>query len=377
MSAANQAFRGASLYAGIFDDAPSDVPQQDIASSKSGQEASATGDSAAGSSSKPSGNAGWSASLRFAPRRTGGAKPKSRPNAAFVASFAPVPPSDKPEQSSKAILVPSPPQHTSDAAGTTSLQAAQPTEPSIAGVVKVEQGKAERAIGTSDLKLTALALPQSADDGWLAAELDKYRVDSAPPYVLAPEELERDKALARYPERGDDWDEAEADDDVNGFFATNAGKRARKKKKRKRGMSPVGPSLNGEYDPRVPNDYLAYKQVVYDRRCAQLDQQKWQQEYDQPNWQEYDDQQDQPHSESSWNQGAMTGEEAYARRVAMSARTGQEAYQRRMAMSQPPAPGPPPRPPPSLQTSDVDARQNAAAIAARLAALAPPPTTQP
>lgn len=84
-------------------------------------------------------------------------------------------------------------------------------------------------VETSDLKLTALALPQSADDGWLAAELDKYRVDSAPPYVLAPEEVERDKALARHPERGDEWDEAEADEDVNGFFATNAGKRARKK----------------------------------------------------------------------------------------------------------------------------------------------------
>ncbi|KAI3484921.1 hypothetical protein L1887_51975 [Cichorium endivia] len=127
-------------------------------------------------------------------------------------------------------------------------------------------------------------------------------------------------------------------------------------------MSPVGPSLNGEYDPRVPNDYLAYKQVVYERRSAQLDQQKWQQEYDPQDWQEYDDQQDQPHPEASRNHGPLTGE---------------EAYQRRMAMSQPPAPGPPPRPPPSLQVADVDARQNAAAIAARLAALAPPPTDQP
>lgn len=160
----------------------------------------------------------------------GGAKPKSRPNAAFVASFAPVPPSDTPEQSSKAILVPPLPQHTSEAAETTSLPAAQLTKPSVSGVGKKdEQGKAGRLVETSDLKLTALALPQSADDGWLAAELDKYRVDSAPPYVLAPEEVERDKALARHPERGDEWDEAEADEDVNGFFATNAGKRARKK----------------------------------------------------------------------------------------------------------------------------------------------------
>lgn len=342
-------------------------------------------------------------------------------------------------------------------------------------------------VDTSDLKLTALALPSTdSDDAWLASELAKRPVTSPPPYTLPPEEIERDKLLirrsaaargqAQYHERETDFAAEEDDDDVNGFFTTNAGKRAAAKrkvslpypfpacsssrrdrpytdtdptmygslqKKRRRGASPpIGPNLNAEYDPRVPNDYLAYKQQVYDRRAAEVEFQRWQEQrdgnisrdHDEDQWVEEQDDEEQedqemralnrfplprpsadtrPSAEASAKEAevekdavvssmsmpeivapggsakAMTGEEAYARRVAMSAMSGEEAYQRRVGLSQQaaaqptrsavqppgPPPGPPPGVPPTLAAAQLRARQTAAAaIAARLGKVVAPPS---
>lgn len=98
------------------------------------------------------------------------------------------------------------------------------------------------SLANSDLKLTALALPQSDTDvEWLLSQLEKYPVTEPPPFTLPPEEIERDKALARkaaeargetrFYNHYDDGDAGDEDDaDVNGFFSISAGKRAARKK---------------------------------------------------------------------------------------------------------------------------------------------------
>lgn len=95
---------------------------------------------------------------------------------------------------------------------------------------------------TSDLNLTALALPHAdTDDARLISQLERYVVTEAPPFTLAPEDIERDKDWARKAaaargetrrySHNDDFEGGDEDDaDVNGFFSTGAGKRAAKKK---------------------------------------------------------------------------------------------------------------------------------------------------
>ncbi|PWN20352.1 hypothetical protein BCV69DRAFT_206776 [Microstroma glucosiphilum] len=65
------------------------------------------------------------------------------------------------------------------------------------------------------------------------------------------------------------WDE---DEDVNGFAMSSAGQKARKKRsKRRRQHSPGRPppiNWDADYDPRTPNDYAAWKDVVRNRREA-------------------------------------------------------------------------------------------------------------
>lgn len=155
-----------------------------------------------------------------------------------------------------------------------------------------------------------------------------------PPLTLAPEELEKDRALAAvaaeargdrprgHPSARDGEDEGEEgeEDDVNGFAATSAGKKWKKKvsllesclrqgpparnkafqrktmlhktlpymlrkpealnvsilrpqkNKRKRGSPPPAAAaalnMDADYDPRTPNDYTAYKELLKARREA-------------------------------------------------------------------------------------------------------------
>lgn len=291
-----------------------------------------------------------------------------------------------------------------------------------------------------------LRLPQEEIDG------DRAKARAA---AAARGESKRSEAMAEWEEWGEGADE---DEDANGFRNTSAGAKSRKKvskrvnlackceiyadetssvlhkkTKRKRGQSPsAGVNWDADYDPQMPNDYGAWKDVVRDRRQAvrrMEEQRRHRNDYDDRSWgrsgandnrwsdRRYreDDEEEKlylspppqsydppssvlqpPQPESSSRQPApATGEEAYQRRQAMS---GEEAYQRRLAMSQsaaggqppppqpqgagsefPPArsPGAPPGPPPAFVdrtviSDDASARQSAAAaIAARLAKSAP------
>ncbi|KAJ1019794.1 hypothetical protein NDA13_006019 [Ustilago tritici] len=434
------AFRGASLYSGIFDQ--QDPPLQENKSASPSQQAgpsnttefsapSSRPDSAT-SDSKSTGGVGWSAALRFAPRKAAtNAKAKARPNAAFVASFTAPTVSEAVENVPKGALsrapgvAPKPP--SSDEKGQSSETIPDAKEGSERGVGKVD---------TSDLNLTALALPTTEnDDTQLAAQLAKYPVLEAPPFLLPPEQVEREKMLMRQynaaagrgwnegDDEGGKWEEDGEEQDVNGFLATNAGRKAarRKQRKRKRGSPPPGPNMNSEYDPRIPNDYMAYKTMLFERRKAELEHQMWVRELEEHGEEEERDEEEQEKEERSVGgipppppQAApiavakqpSSGQEAYARRLAMSnpiptqpqtgeeayqqrlAMSGEEAYQRRVALSQQqhpqasqgiptgpeagppvPPPGPAPEPRSAAQTQlDVAARQTAAAaIAARLA----------
>ncbi|SOV03385.1 related to conserved hypothetcial protein [Ustilago sp. UG-2017a] len=435
------AFRGASLYSGIFDQ--QDPPPQENKSASPSQQArpsnttefsapSSRPDSAT-SDSKSTGGVGWSAALRFAPRKAAtNAKAKARPNAAFVASFTAPTVSEAVENVPKGALsrapgvAPKPP--SSDEKGQSSETIPDSKEGSERGVGKVD---------TSDLNLTALALPtMENDDTQLAAQLAKYPVLEAPPFLLPPEQVEREKMLIRQynAAAGRGWNEGDdeggkceedgEEQDVNGFLATNPGRKAarRKQRKRKRGSPPPGPNMNSEYDPRIPNDYMAYKTMLFERRKAELEHQMWVRELEEHGEEEGRDEEEQEKEERSVGgipppppQAApiavakqpSSGQEAYARRLAMSnpiptqpqrgeeayqqrlAMSGEEAYQRRVALSQQqhpqasqgiptgpeagppgPPPGPAPEPRSAAQTQlDVAARQTAAAaaIAGRLA----------
>ncbi|SNX87048.1 related to conserved hypothetcial protein [Melanopsichium pennsylvanicum] len=393
MPPANQAFRGASLYSGIFDTpAEQDSPSksQDASTSQSPGANDATrqaSNSSSKSESRPvcdvagAKNTGWSAALRFAPRRTAtNTKAKARPNAAFITSFATPATTD----------LEAPKGSTSRAPGVapkaTIVAAASETLSSLpADLAKQSEAESEPAVDTSDLHLAALSLPQATanNDADLIHQLSKYPITEPPRFTLPQEELERDKAHIResLAARGQlrhtshDYDDElyngeevdDEDEDVNGFMTTSTGRKAaasKRRNKRKRGEQPSGPSLNGEYDPRVPNDYIAYKQQVYERRKAEVDYQRWKQqeeeEYaDEECWPEekeeehvrrYDRHPPPPSlhgpsaeagrkSEEVAPTRALTGEEAYARRVAMSliptagSMSGEKAFQRRQAMS--------------------------------------------
>lgn len=171
----------------------------------------------------------WSAALRFAPRKTAAAKAKAKPNAAFVASFTSAPPSTSVETAPKGALSRAP--------------GVPPSQPSRFDSAKAEpKAEARKEIDTSDLNLTALALPSiSTDDEWLISELQKHPVFEAPPFSLPAEQVEREKVLIRQAnagagrgwneeeERGEDGVEG-GEEDVNGFLGTSAGRRAMKRK---------------------------------------------------------------------------------------------------------------------------------------------------
>lgn len=196
------------------------------------------------------GGTGWSAALRFAPRRTAAsAKAKPRPNVAFVASFAAAAPSGadtvEPPKGSLSRAPGAGPKASSSASASAATEPVA-SESSTADADKSSAAPDKAAVRTlaglanSDLKLTALALPHSeTDDEWLSSQLEKYPVSEPPPFTLPPQDIERDKALARKAAeaRGDvrhNYDDVDAgedeDADVNGFLSTNAGKRAARKK---------------------------------------------------------------------------------------------------------------------------------------------------
>lgn len=197
------------------------------------------------------------------------------------------------------------------------------------------------------------------------------------------------------------------------------------KYKRKRGNSPSGPAPTNwaaDYDPRVPNDYIAWKEIVQKERAAAVkdeNERRWEEEqddgaryrgfappssYGRPPPPEQEEEEEKlyisppppsppPHvaqappgpPPSAPPPPSTSGEEAYQRRVALSrqmqSETGEEAYQRRLAMSQQQQPTPgtqsapasaPYNAPPLARgddpaPSDMEASRNAAAaIAARL-----------
>ncbi|EPQ31211.1 uncharacterized protein PFL1_01398 [Pseudozyma flocculosa PF-1] len=309
--------RGASLYSGIFGDeegeaakdndaaaatttttADSSTPAADAASTKSEQNKS-TGSAPA-----------WSAALRFAPRKSAAAsnKAKPRPSAALLASFAPPLPADAPGTGSTggvsqvgAAKAPA----ASSAAGSHPSPSSQPpaamAAASHAATGEASAPRPSHEIGLranpsiASIQTTAIRLPGAASEA-AAALPAATPVHAPPPTTLPPEVLERDRQLARaaaeargdrpVQRRGgpsadaddDRWDEeggweGEDDEDVNGFLASSAGKKASKKKKnkRKRGVSPpTGPNMDHDYDPRVPNDYIAYRELVAKRRQAEL-----------------------------------------------------------------------------------------------------------
>ncbi|PAV23296.1 DNA damage repair [Pyrrhoderma noxium] len=161
------------------------------------------------------------------------------------------------------------------------------------------------------------------------------------------------------------------DDDVNGFKsnsrkgnATGGGKRKGKKNKNAPAVPTWDPSE--AYNPTRPNDYHEYKSWKkrdHEERRERLAEERRQQDrkryrsgsYSGSEY-SYSDNDERPKKNARWEDeedyerneppavvnASMTGDEAYARRLAMSrgvnpppaAETGEEAYQRRLAMSQ-------------------------------------------
>ncbi|CAD6979079.1 unnamed protein product [Tilletia controversa] len=99
---------------------------------------------------------------------------------------------------------------------------------------------------------------------------------SPPPMTLTDQEVGEDKELARLAaERRGDFpsglargygDEGEEEEDASG---SNNNKRKRKNKRRKQD----GPILNmdADYEPRMPNDYAAFRALLRERRQAERD----------------------------------------------------------------------------------------------------------
>ncbi|PWN49165.1 hypothetical protein IE53DRAFT_346291 [Violaceomyces palustris] len=449
----------------------------------------------------------WSASLRFAPRKSASAnsanKAKPRPNAAFVSAFsssstggsgASISREDVAVSSSSS---PSPLVVASSSNSSTSSvggggwnrvsQTSTNVNPSLPSSSSQTGGISASSSGSSSVAIAvAGGLGQES-----VTSIAPGPVLAPPPTTLPPEVIEKDRAMARAAaeargegkkDRIQDFDDQDEDEDINGFWGSDAAKKPRKKKNKRRraGSPPPGPNMDADYDPRVPNDFVAYKELVKQRKLAEkvyrqskLEEEdelrnggygkerggnmfsrgnrrdEWEDEggsesdeeakedrrrklrrfappsfYSEPKRKtpERDNRDSQvsasasppsqvPGTAPSPPSQAMTGEEAYARRVALTAATsGEEAYARRLAMSQrssrpwqpePPvaskdapaplnqlakdqggatqsspdsaAPGPPPPPgaPPQAPTMDFAARQSAAAaIAARLAKVA-------
>lgn len=164
---------------------------------------------------------------------------------AFVASFAPVAPADAAsEEAPKGSISRAPgvalksSTFIDPVSASESVQSATQANAASTSGTATASTKPLVGVDTSDLKLTALALPQTdIDVEYLASQLAKHPVVEPPSFTLPPEEIERDKALARQAAaaRGearhhDEEGEEQDDEDVNGFFSTSAGKRAARKR---------------------------------------------------------------------------------------------------------------------------------------------------
>lgn len=152
-------------------------------------------------------------------------KNKPRPNAAFVSALPSQADSEDGAVPSSSAAVPTP-----DLAPSAELRSHSEAKPAVQ---EVQSG------------------PSNADaSDALAVQLQQYPVLEAPPYTLPDETIKRDRQMARkaaedrgeipsrdadtdhYDRDADDNDDGDdAGEDVNGFMATAAGKRAAAKKK--------------------------------------------------------------------------------------------------------------------------------------------------
>ncbi|TDL27620.1 hypothetical protein BD410DRAFT_876054, partial [Rickenella mellea] len=284
-----------------------------------------------------------------------------------------------------------------------------------------------------------------------AALMSSTAVVAAPATLIEPEKLkEQEKADAAATSQG--WAKKikppsmVLDEDVNGFKG-NRKKKTGGKKGKKNKNAPVVVAWDPEepYNPARPNDYFEYKswkhkdreerreRIAEQRRMEERKRSRRSGSYSGSEYSDSDDG-ERPRKSGRYDgddaplpppalaiDPSMTGDEAYARRLAMSkgiavpaqapqpvpappppTETGEEAYLRRLAMSQPQAsapppvplvqqappspptlaynpfappsvpPPPPPGPPadPEFQERLRTSREAAAAVAARLAAAA-------
>ncbi|CAO1616960.1 unnamed protein product [Parajaminaea phylloscopi] len=398
---------GLSLYAGIqLSSAQTDASKSSVASNAPSidRNPASSGDSSLTAAScvepaRPTENKGdgtaksapsWSAALRFAPRRSAsaGRSQGNRASRAHVASLVAPAFSSAPVEASQPEAGHSAPSPSVHRAAPQAAGKAPAQEPTASGSrlrtdVSASQPSEETVASRSSrhgVETTAL----SSFAPSIQAKFSVLPVVRPPELRLPQAEVDADRALAREaalargevrPPREDDFDEFEGDDDedINGFRGTSAGAKAAKKKKskRKRGRSPSTlVNWDADYDPRHPNDYQAWKEVVQLRRQA-LDRVMEERERSAPHGllreptdgSQFDGLSRRSTSGPSWGGPAQlpteswhshtaaagptpptarhssqpqSGEEAYQRRLAMSqqASSGEDAYQRRLAMSE-------------------------------------------
>ncbi|KAG6832369.1 hypothetical protein H0H92_002637 [Tricholoma furcatifolium] len=374
---------------------------------------------------------------------------------AFTSAPSPPHPSQpEPSKQQPVAVDPAPPQKPAD-------QPAKPTAGWSASLAfaPVRRNVANKAKATP-ARLPAGAAVTSTTTKPAASSLSSTAVVFAPPVLVEPPKPADEPEQQPQPQQG--WGKKVKppsmvlDEDVNGFKASH-NKRKGKGKGKKNRMAPVVAAWDPAelYDPLRPNDYNEYKVWKQKTRIEQRerlaeerDRKRFRRSqsysdsegtasederprktgrYDEPTFDRWtradDDRYEAPSARPAPMNTAMTGDEAYQRRLAMSRgpppappvadtsiheednqempapalapQTGDEAYLRRVAMSTmnrpPPAPpvsppsppplaynpfapvsAPPPPPgPPGSMPSQLEAKvKAAAAIAARLGALA-------